>query len=158
MTMQERKPLPTSADQLGQKLARMVLPSAGELWRATSLSSDQFKERMKELRQRGLVDSAELGALVRAAPRYWVREEGIDRFEASAEQRSWHGPDAVGCLIQYDMPKVEAVNAIAARYATATGVPVSAVHWVERGPMSAVGEYAIPGRFGSIPVGGRIVR
>ena len=144
MPIQERNPLPTRADQLGRKLGRMVLPSAGELRRATGLSQDQFKDGMRELRLRGLVDSAELGALVRAVPRYWLQEEGLARFEASEEQRSWHGPGGVGNLVQHDMPKIEAVNAVAGQYATATGVPVSAVHWVERGPMAAVVEYALP--------------
>ena len=137
--------LPTSADQLGRKLARMVLPSAGELRRAAGLSPDQAKEGMKELRQRGLVDSAELGALVPGVRRYWLSEEGLDHFEASAEQRSWHGPGAVGNLLQYDMPKVEAVNAVADGYARANGVPVSAVHWVARAPMCAMVESATPG-------------
>ena len=141
MPIQERT-LPTRADQLGRQLVRMVLPSAGELRRAAGLSPDQFKEGMKELRQRGLVDSAELGALVRGVPRYWLREEALNQFEASEEQRSWHGPGAVGNLLQYDVPKVEAVNAIADQYAKANGVTVAAVHWVERGPMAAVVEYA----------------
>ena len=137
--------LSMSADQLGRKLGRMVLPSARELFRATSLSRDQFKGGMKELVREGLVDRAELGALVPAVPRYWLTEEGLNCFEVSDEQRSWHGPDAVGCLVQYDMPKIEAVNAVADGYARATGVPVSAVHWVARAPMCAVVEYATPG-------------
>ena len=124
---------------------RMVLPSAGELRRAAGLSPDQAKEGMRELTREGLVDSAELGALVRGVMRYRLREEGLARFEASEEQRSWHGPDAVGCMVQYDMPKIEAVNAIADGYATANGVTVSAVHWVERGPMCAVVECSTPG-------------
>ena len=141
----QETPLPTSADQLGRKLTRMVLPSAGELRRAAGLSPDQSKEGLRELTREGLVDSAELGALVPGVRRYWLREEGLARFEASEEQRSWHGPGAVGCLIQYDMPKVEAMNAVADHYATATGVTVAAVHWVARAPMCAVVEYAIPG-------------
>ena len=79
---------------------------------------------------------------MRGVPRYWLREEALGRFEASEEQRSWHGPGAVGNLLQYDMPKVEAVNAIADQYAKANGVTVAAVHWVERGPMAAVVGYA----------------
>ena len=146
MTMQEKNPLPTRVDQLGRTLVRMVLPSATELRRAAGLSSGQAKEGMKELVGEGLVKMDELGALVCGVMRYRLTEEGLRRFGASEDQGTWHRPDAVGCLVQYDMPQVEAVNSIADQYATANGVTVAAVHWVERGPMCAVVECSVPDR------------
>ena len=49
MVMQERTGLPQSADRLGRKLVRMVLPSGRELRSAAGLSRDQFKDGINHL-------------------------------------------------------------------------------------------------------------
>ena len=144
MVMQERTGLPKSADRLSRKLVRMVLPSPRELRRAAGLSRDQYKNGIKYLIKENLVAWAEFGGLVRGVRRYWLREEGLNDFEASEEEKAWHGPDAVGTLVDYDMPKVEAVQALADRYAT-EGRTISAIHFVEREPMCAVVELTYPG-------------
>ena len=141
--MQE-KPLSARADELGKTLLGMVLASGTVLRRATGLSPDQYKTAMRDLKNAQLVESAELGALVRTVRRYWLTEEGLSRFGASEEQRSWHGWAGVGRLVRHDMPKVESVYAVAEMYATG-GRTISAVHFVERGPMCALVELAVPG-------------
>ena len=132
------------ADELGKKLAGMVLASGTVLRGATGLSPDQYKTAMRDLEKARLVESAELGALVRAARRYWLTEEGLSRFGASEEQKSWHGWAGVGRLVRHDMPKVESVYAVAEMYATG-GRTISAVHFVKREPMCALVELAVPG-------------
>ena len=144
MVMQERTGLPKSADRLGRKLVRMVLPSGRELRSAAGLSRNQFKDGIKYLIKEKLVAWAEFGGLVRGVRRYWLSKEGLDYFEASEEEKTWHGPDAIGVLVDYDMPKVEAVHAVADRYAT-DGRTISAIHFVEREPMCAVVELTFPG-------------
>ena len=144
MVMQMGNPLPQSAVALGRKLVREVLPSGGELRRATGLSRNQFQDGIRCLTSEGLVRCAEFGSLVRGVRRYWLSQEGLNHFGASEEEKTWHGDDAIGTLIYYDMPKVEAVHAVADRYAT-DGRTISAVHFVERGPMCAVVELTVPG-------------
>ena len=69
---------------------------------------------------------------------------GLVRFEASEEESTWHQPGSIGNLINYDMPKVEAVHAVADRY-VADGRTISAIHFMERKPMCAVVELTCPG-------------
>ena len=144
MAKRDGTPLPNSADALGRKLTRMVLPSGRELRRATGLSRNQFQDGIRCLISEGLVRCAEFGSLVRGVRRYWLSQEGLNHFGASEEEKTQHGDDAIGTLIYYDMPKVEAVHAVADRYAT-DGRTISAVHFVEREPMCAVVELNYPG-------------
>ena len=144
MVMQMGNPLPKSAVALGRKLVKRVLPSGGQLRRATGLSRDQFQDGIRCLTNAGLVRSAEFGSLVRPVRRYWLSQEGLNHFGASEEEKTWHGDDAIGTLILYDMPKVEAVHAVADRYATG-GRTISAVHFVEEWPLCAVVEITVPG-------------
>ena len=145
MVMQDGNSLPGRVAELGRKLAKMVLPSAGELRRATGLSPDQYKDVIKYLICERLAHSAEFGALVRGINRYWMNQEGLDGLGASEEERSWHGPAGVAMLVQYDMPKVEAVYAVAERYIT-KGRTISAIHFAEWEPMCAVAELTYPGQ------------
>ena len=110
MVILDVRPLPRSAVALGRKLVKMPLASAGELRRAARLSRDQHKEGIKWLTRAGLVHSAVFGALGRPVVRYWLSEEGLVRFEASEGESKRHRPGAIGNLINYDMPKVEAVH------------------------------------------------
>ena len=144
MVMPDGRPLPRSAVALGRKLVKMVLASAGELRRAAGLSRDQYKEGIHFLIRSGLVRSAEFGALGRWVVRYWLSEEGLALFEASEEESTWHRPGAIGTLINYDMPKVEALYAVSDRYVT-EGRTISAVHFMEREPMCGVVEFTYPG-------------
>ena len=144
MLQPERVHLPMRADLLGRELLGRVLPSARELRNKTGLSADQAKRGLQDLRKRKLVDSAELGCLLPGVPRLWHTDEGLEHFGASDEQISWHRPDGLGNLIVYDLPKVEAVNAIATRYSIG-GWTLSGIHWYERLPMAAVAEYCRPG-------------
>ena len=141
---EERNQLSEAAEELGRKLVWMVLCSSRKLRRATGLSPDQFREAMRELVREELVESAEFGALGRAVRMYWLTEKGPSRFGASEEQGSWHKPDAVGVMLQNDMPRVEAVYAVADHYATG-GRTISAIHLVEREPMCGVAELSVPG-------------
>ena len=144
MVMPDGRPLPRSAVALGRKLVKMPLASAGELRRAARLSRDQYKEGINYLIRAGLVHSAVFGALGRPVLRYWLSEEGLVLFEASEEESTWHRPGTIGNLINYDMPKVEAVHAVADRYVS-EGRRISAVRFMERSPMCAVIELTYPG-------------
>ena len=144
MVMRDGRPLPRSAVALGKMLVKTVLASAGELRRAAGLSRDQYKEGIHFLIRAGLVRSAVFGALGRWVVRYWLSEGGLALFEVSEEESTWHRPGAIGNLINYDMPKVEAVHAVADRYVT-EGRTISAVHFMEREPMCAVVELTYPG-------------
>ena len=141
--MQDGRPLPRSAVALATKLVKLPLTSAGELRRAARLSRDRYKEGINCLIHAGLVHSHEFGALVRPVVRYWLSEEGLVRFKASEEESTWHQPGSIGNLINYDMPKVEAVHAVADRY-VADGRTISAIHFMERKPMCAVVELTAP--------------
>ena len=145
MAKRDGTPLPNSADELGRKLIRMVLPSGRELRRAAGLSRDRFKDGINHLINQKLVDSAKFGGLVQGVRRYWLRREGLDDFEASEEEKTWHEPDAIGTLVDYDMPKVEAVHAVADRYVT-EGRTISAIHFVEREPDVCRGRAHFPQR------------
>ena len=144
MAMRDRTPLPMRADRQGRQLLRMVLSSASELRADSGLSEDQSKRGLRDLIKEKLIAGAELGCLLPGVMLYWFMEKGLDYFGASAEERSWHGPDGVGNLVIHDLAKVEAVKAIARQYATG-GWTLSGIHLFERQPMMAAAEYSLPG-------------
>ena len=76
-------------------------------------------------------------------PRYWASEKGLDKGEATDEQRSRHGDAGVVNLLTYDRAKLEAVHAVARRFA-AGGWTLSEIHPFEREPMFAAVEFSHP--------------
>ena len=141
MALQGDGPLPERADVMGRQLLRKVLTTTKELRSNTGLSEDQAKRGLRDLRKRNFVASAEFGCLLPGVNHSWLTEDGLDHFEASAEQRSWHSAAGVGNLILYDLPTVEAVNEIATIY-PGEGWTLSGIQWYERQPMAAVAEYS----------------
>ena len=60
-------------------------------------------------------------------PRHWATERGLDEGQATDEQRGWHGDAGVANLFTYDRAKLEAVHAVARRFATG-GWTLSEIH------------------------------
>ncbi len=128
------------AQVLGERLRRMLLPSASQLRAGTELSDDQAKRGLRDLTEAQLVASAEMGCLQPAVPRTWFTQSGLAYFRPSAEERSWHGPHGLGNLIIYDLPRIEAVNALAPFYETPDW-RLFQVHFYEREPLFAAAEF-----------------
>ena len=143
MAMQNQWPLSDRATQVGNALFGTVLPSASLQVSASNLSEDQIKRGVRELRERGFLETHELGCLLPAVPVIRWTEAGLNRFDASELERSWCGPDGLGNLLLYDFPRLEAVNTIAPFYAT-TGWVLKHIHFYERQPMFAAAEYRHP--------------
>ena len=143
MGMPEGK-MPINADRLGRELNGMRLPTAQELFSSAGLSPKDGKEALKYLVNEEMSEGFEVGAMARGVKRYRNRKKGLIAFGASGEEASWHGDDAVGVLLQYDMPKIEALNVVAAQYARG-GWKIAGFHCVERSPMYAVVEFSVPG-------------
>ena len=120
-----------------------VLPSASLLVDCTTLSEGQIKRGLRDLRNKGLVETHEMGALLPAVPVISWTEKGLDYFEATRWERSWFGADGLGNLALYDFAKVEAVKAVAPFYATGGWVPWQ-IQFFERQPMIAAVEYHHP--------------
>ena len=142
--MEKPKPLSSHASRLLTRIVRAVLSSTKELAADTGLSPDQGKRGLRELTKTGMISSAEVGALLPPVPRYWASEKGLDKGEATDEQRSRHGDAGVVNLLTYDRAKLEAVHAVARQFATG-GWTVSEIHPFEREPMFAAVEYSHPG-------------
>ena len=99
---------------------------------------------MQDLKKRKLVTSVNYGCRLSYGSHHYFTEEGLDFFAASDEQRSWHSQDAIGNLLVYDLPKVEAVHDIAIKFAT-DGWPLAGIQWYERKAMAAVAVVWPPG-------------
>ena len=145
MAMRNVEDLPERAQLLGQRLRRLVLPSTSQLRAGTGLSEHQSKRGLRDLKKEKLVASAELGCLLPGVDRLRFTESGLSYFEVSDVERSWQGNDALGNLIRYDLPKLEALNSLAPRYAT-EGWTLWRINWFERQPLFAVAEYRHPDR------------
>ena len=143
MTTRDGKPLSTTAEQIGRQLVRRVLTTTHELRISNEWSPDQIKRGMKELKKHGLVASIELGCLLPSAPRSYLTDEGLDYFGASAEDRSWHGPGCLVHMVGYDLPRLEAANAVAPYFATG-GWRLCGTQLFERETLVAAAEYRHP--------------
>ncbi len=139
MTMQEEKPLPMRAFQVGIRLLWTPLSSTSELRMDNGASPDQTKRGVGDLKRAGFAASVEVGGV----PLHWLTEPGLDHFMGPDAQASWHRPGAVGNLLLYDLPQVQAVHAIARWYATGEWM-LSSIQFFERQPMIAAVEYRHP--------------
>lgn len=135
--------LPMRAEIMGARLLDMALSSTAQLCSGTELSGDQAKRGMQDLRERKMAASAGYGCRLPKVNHHFLTEKGLDLLGASDEQRSWHSRDAIGNLLVYDLPKVEAVHDIAPRFA-ADGWALTGVQFYERRAMFAVAEYRHP--------------
>ena len=143
MAMQTGISPPARAAQVGNELFCTVLTSASQVVTGTALSEDQVKRGLRDLKRQGFVETHELGCLLPAVPLVRFTEKGLDHFEATEQDRSWLGSDGLGNLVLYHLAKVEAVNAVSLFYATG-GWRLWKIHWYERQPMIAAGEYRHP--------------
>ena len=125
---------------LGERLRRMVLASTSQLRAGTGLSEDQAKRAVRELREAKLVETGVMGRLQPAVPLLRFTKAGMRYFGLSDGERIWHGPDGLGNVINYDLPKLEAVNKIAPLYETPDW-QLWQVQLYEREPQFAVAEY-----------------
>ena len=141
MTTSMGEPLSRNAEMMGRLLLRRVLASTTELRAGTKLSAKQAKDGVKELNARGFLDSAELGCMLPAVPRMWLRENGLDYFRASDEERSWHSEAGVGNLILYYLSNVEAVHSIASKLSTEEWL-LSAIRWYRKAEIIAAARYS----------------
>ena len=143
--MSKGKQLPKRAETMGRKLLGMVMATTSQLRSGTDLSAAQAKRGMQDLRERNFVRSVAFGCLLPKVDHHFLTTEGLDFFEASDEQRSWHSLDAVGNLLIYDLLKVEAVNDIATLCVT-DGWKLEGVQWFEgqEPAMDAVAAYRHP--------------
>ena len=141
MTTPMGEPLSRNAEVMGRHLLRRVLASTKELRAGTGLSAKQAKDGIKGLSARGFLDSAELGCRLPAVPRRWLRENGLDYFRASDEERSWHSEAGVGGLLLYELTNVEAVHSIASKLSTEDWL-LSAIHWYRKKSIVAAAQYS----------------
>ncbi len=119
------------------------LVSCAELARVLDLDEDLVKKAVRALQKRGVLRSVSFGCLMRPTARYWVDPVSLDGAPVGEFERdvlSWHGDDGIGCLLRYDMPRVETINQVAARYAT-DGWELEGVVWVEWASVQAVARY-----------------
>ena len=143
MGMPKGKPLPTRAGLVGRKLLRMALSSTSELAGDIGASPRQAERGIQDLQRAGFSDSAEIGVVLPPVTRHWLTEAGLTYFGASDEEGSWHRLDGLGNLWLFDPAKVEAVHAVARRYAK-RGWSLTGVQFFERQPMIARVEYTHP--------------
>ena len=145
MAARDGKLLSPTAEQIGRQLVRRVLTTTRELRISNEWSPDQIKRGMRELKDHGLVASIELGCLLPSAPRSYLTDEGLDYFGASAEERSWHGPGCLVNMVSYDLPRLEAADAVAPHLATGGWrlCGTQLYEW-EQDPLVAVAEYRHP--------------
>ena len=145
MAARDGRLLSPTAEQIGRQLVRRVLTTTRELRISNEWSPDQIKRGMRELKDHGLVASIELGCLLPSAPRSYLTDEGLDYFGASAEERSWHGPGCLVNMVSYDLPRLEAADAVAPHLATGGWrlCGTQLYEW-EQDPMVAVAEYRHP--------------
>ena len=101
--------------------------------------------RIRDLKKTGFSGSAEIGVVLPAVTRHWLTKEGLEHFGASDEESSWHLMQGLANLLLFDPAKVEAIHAIARRYAT-RGWALAGVQFFERQPMIASVEYIHPDR------------
>ena len=137
------KGLPERAELVGQKLKRLPLSGTTELVSDTGLSTRRVERGIRDLREAGFSGSAEIGVVLPAVTRHWLTQAGLKHFGASDEESSWHLMQGLGNLLLFDPAKVEAVHAIARRYAT-RGWALAGVQFFERQPMIASVEYIHP--------------
>ena len=137
MVQQNERPLSEAAELAGSALLKRVLASSSELRPGTRLPPRRFSRAVEDLIKREFVADLEVGCLLPGVKRRWVTERGLDALGASDEQRSWHSPDGVGNLLLYDLPRVEAANALMSQY-LAQDLGLSGLHFCEGQPMFAV--------------------
>ena len=96
--------LSPSAEQLGEQLGEMPLASALDLHQVTGIALNQVRLRLRELKEAGLVDQADLGWTRRRAARSWLTESGVVRF--AVPDNRWHS-EAGRCRLLEIFPAAE---------------------------------------------------
>ena|GEM_PF-2972346 len=139
------RPMPVHKVMSDILLQVMVQPlvNSAELARTLDLDEDLVKQAVRDLQKRGVLRSVSFGCLMRPTARYWVDPVNLDGAPVGEFERdvlSWHGDDGIGCLLRYDMPRVETINHVAARYAT-DGWELEGVVWVEWAAVQAIARY-----------------
>ena len=129
--------------QVLRQVSTTPLVSCPELARVLDLDEAAVTETLRALRKEGLLRSVSFGCLHRRTPRYWVNAANADAtLWSDSEQAglSWHTDHGIGSLLKYDLPRVESINQVAARYVD-DGWALVGVAWVERDAVQAVALY-----------------
>ena len=137
------KPLPKGAEILARRMLGRQAPTTRQLLGDPELSGGQVRRWLRYLKERGLAASLEFGCRQPGIGHHFLEPELLDLLDASEEERSWHSQAAVGNLLLYDLPKMEAVNQISEMY-VGEGWILSRIQPCERSPVSAVVEYLEP--------------
>ncbi len=103
-----------------------------------------MKDDIRDWREKGLLDSAEMICFLPSSSRMWPTARGLDNLEASEEQRSWLSPAGLTNLLDFDIPKVETVSDIVRRWRQ-PGWSLTAIHLYKVWLFLAVAEYHRPG-------------
>ena len=105
------------------------------------LEESMVMEAVQELEKQGWLKGVRVGCKLLPTYRYWAapfNDITLNQFQSAV--MSWHSDDGVGCLIRYDLPRVESIHQVAARYAV-DGWALEGLAWVERDAVQAVGMY-----------------
>ena len=138
-----RRPLSITKRDVLFQVIMQPLVSCAELARILDLDEDVVKGAVQALQEEGLLRSVSFGCLMQPTARYWAAPGNVDAFPLSDCDRavlSWHSDDGIGCLLKYDIPRVESVNQVAVRYAR-DGWALEGVAWVEGEAVQAVALY-----------------
>ncbi len=121
-----------------------TLVSCPEMARAKGLDEAEVMEAAQFLQKRGLLRSVAFGCLMPRTARYSLAPEYVDGgswSDLAPAVVSWHSDDGMGCLLRYDMPRVEGINQVAVRYVV-DGWELDGVAWLERSALQAVAWYS----------------
>ena len=121
-----------------------TLVSCPEMARAKGLDEAEVMEAAQFLQKRGLLRSVAFGCLMPRTARYSLAPEYVDGgswSDLAPAVVSWHSDDGMGCLLRYDMPRVESINQVAVRYVV-DGWELDGVAWLERSALQAVAWYS----------------
>lgn len=119
------------------------LVSCAEIAYANGLDEARVMEAARFLERRGFLRSVSFGCLMPRTARYCLTPGYVDAGswnDYAPDIVSWHSDDAIGCLLRYDMPRVEAINQVAVRYVPG-GWELEGVAWVDGDAVQAVGLY-----------------
>ena len=119
------------------------LASCSELARVLALDESLVTGALEELEREGLLRKVSFGCLLPRTDRHWVDPVNFDGAPVEEAERAvltWHRNEGVGCLLRWDMPRVESINQVAAMYAV-NGWALERIAWVDWEAVHAVARY-----------------
>ena len=141
------EPVAIDPSEITWEVVRQVLMTPlvtlPELARARGLDEDVVQAAVQALQKEGRLKSLSFGCLMPRTARFWVDLVHDDTTPWDDLERSvvtWHRDGGLGSLIQYDLPRVESVNAVASKYVL-DGWELEGVAWLEQAAVQAVGLY-----------------